>query len=176
MTRRPISTDERALWDSVAKSAKPLRRPRAAKPPITIAEKPAAKPLAAAPVIAPPVIVLPAAPKQLRVTAIERRERTRLKRGHRDIDARIDLHGMTQARAHRALLAFLRAASDDGARYVLVITGKGRSGAVDERGVLRRVVPEWLELADFRALVSGYDEAAHGHGGEGALYIRLRRG
>jgi DNA-nicking Smr family endonuclease len=175
MTRRPISLEERALWDSVAKSAKPLRLPRVAKPAAANADKLATKP-ASAPVVAPPVVAFTPAPKQLRVTAIERRERTRLKRGHRDIDARIDLHGLTQARAHRALLTFLRAASNDGARYVLVITGKGRSGAEDERGVLRRVVPDWLELADFRVLVSGYDEASQSHGGEGALYIRLRRG
>lgn len=95
----------------------------------------------------------------------------------REIDARIDLHGMTQARAHRALLSFLQRAQGDGCRYVLVITGKGKmltDGT--ERGVLRRMVPEWLALAEFRVLVTGYEEAALGHGGAGALYVRVRRG
>jgi DNA-nicking Smr family endonuclease len=111
------------------------------------------------------------------IANIERREKSRLARGHREIDARIDLHGMTQARAHRALLGFLHRSQAEGCRYVLVITGKGKIlSDGSERGVLRRIVPEWLALAEFRALVTGYEEAAIGHGGAGALYVRVRRG
>jgi DNA-nicking Smr family endonuclease len=69
-------------------------------------------------------------------------------------------------------LRFLRSAHDRDARLVLVITGKGRGG---EPGVLRRQVPQWLALPEFRGLVSGYEDAHIAHGGEGALYVRLRR-
>jgi DNA-nicking Smr family endonuclease len=108
--------------------------------------------------------------------SITRRERSQLFRGRKDIDARIDLHGMTQTRAHHALLRFLQSASGDGLTFVLVITGKGRTtGPESERGILRRQVPQWLGLPEFRSLVAGFDEAHIGHGGQGALYVRLRR-
>lgn len=102
-----------------------------------------------------------------------KRERTKLSRGRSEIDARLDLHGMTQMRAHRALSGFLQRAHHDGLTFVLVITGKGRTGG--ESGVLRRQVPEWLSLPEFRAFVVGFEEASIGHGGEGALYVRIRR-
>ena len=113
-----------------------------------------------------------------------KRERTKLSRGRSEIEARLDLHGMTQTRAHRALTGFLhrahralsgflQQAHHDGLTFVLVITGKGRSGG--ESGVLRRQVPEWLSLPEFRSLVVGFEEAGIGHGGEGALYVRIRR-
>ena len=106
---------------------------------------------------------------------IGRRERSQLSRGRKEIDARLDLHGMTQARAHRALSSFLRRARGDGLTFVLVITGKGKMGAESERGVLRRQVPHWLSLSEFRTLVVGFEEAHVGHGGEGAIYVRIRR-
>ena len=93
-----------------------------------------------------------------------------------EIDARLDLHGMTQVRAHRALFGFLQRAHGDGLSFVLVITGKGKVGVSEsERGVLRRQVPQWLALPEFRSLVVGFEEAHIGHGGEGALYVRIRR-
>ncbi len=104
---------------------------------------------------------------------LSKRERTKLSRGRSEIEARLDLHGMTQTRAHRALSGFLQRAHHDGLTFVLVITGKGRSGG--ESGVLRRQVPEWLSLPEFRAFVVGFEEAHVGHGGEGALYVRIRR-
>jgi DNA-nicking Smr family endonuclease len=83
---------------------------------------------------------------------------------------------MTQTKAHRVLLNFLLHAQTDGMSVVLVITGKGRTvGAESERGVLRRQVPQWLSLPEFRSVVIGFDEAHIGHGGEGALYVRVRR-
>ncbi len=98
--------------------------------------------------------------------------RQRVARGREPIDARIDLHGLTQAEAHAALSRFLHAASARGARLVLIITGKGtRSG----EGVLKRQVPLWLALPEFRELVIGFEGAHAAHGGEGALYVRLRR-
>ena len=177
--KRSLSEEERALWESVAKQVKPLRkRHRASKPPTApelaeahVATKPAAapKPLAAPRIIpAPRQEPPPLAP-------IGRRERSQLSRGRKEIDARLDLHGMTQTRAHGRLLTFLQRAHSDGLTFVLVITGKGKIGSESERGVLRRQVPQWLSLPEFRSLVVGFEEAHIGHGGEGALYVRVRR-
>jgi DNA-nicking Smr family endonuclease len=82
---------------------------------------------------------------------------------------------MTQARAHRALSGFLHRSHGDGLTFVLVITGKGKVGAESERGVLRRQVPQWLSQPEFRTFVVGFEEAHIGHGGAGALYVRIRR-
>ena len=177
--KRGLSDEERALWESVAKQIKPLRkRPRAPKaetapvvehPPSVVARKspPAVRPAKAAKLEASPAP--PLAP-------LGRRERLQLSRGRKEIDARLDLHGMTQTRAHRALQSFLQRAHREGMTFVLVITGKGRTvGPESERGVLRRQVPEWLSLPEFRTFVVGFEEAHIGHGGEGALYVRVRR-
>ena len=83
--------------------------------------------------------------------------------------------GTSTRRIRARLRAFLRDAHANGHRTVLVITGKGKLGAESDRGVLRRQVPQWLALPEFRALVVGFEEAHIGHGGEGALYVRLRR-
>ena len=87
---------------------------------------------------------------------------------------------MRQDAAHRTLNSFLAAEQARGSRVVLVITGKGRTAAGEWRddapGVLRRQVPMWLAAPELRAVVIGFDEAAIGHGGAGALYVRLRRG
>lgn len=179
--KRALSEEERALWDSIAKQVKPLRKKaRAAKMAASPATDAAAavrptvspKPKAAAPIVAPPKpsrLPPPLAP-------LGRRERSQLSRGRKEIDARLDLHGMTQTRAHRVLFTFLQRAHHDGLTFVLVITGKGKvGGAESERGVLRRQVPLWLSLPEFRSMVVGFEEAHIGHGGEGALYVRVRR-
>jgi DNA-nicking Smr family endonuclease len=173
--KRSLSEEERALWESVAKQAKPLRnkpaavKPQAASPDaeISAATKPAASPKPL-----PSAKTKPEAPP---LAPLGRRERSQLSRGRKEIDARLDLHGMTQTRAHRALTGFLQRAHRDGLTFVLVITGKGKTGAESERGVLRRQVPQWLSLPEFRALVVGFEEAHIGHGGEGAIYVRIRR-
>jgi DNA-nicking Smr family endonuclease len=177
--KRGLSDEERALWESVAKQIKPLRkRHRAPKPSATspeaegsVAPKPALpKPITATRILAPP------RPEPPPLAPIGRRERSQLSRGRKEIDARLDLHGMTQTRAHRMLLTFLQRAHHDGLTFVLVITGKGKVGGAEaERGVLRRQVPQWLGLPEFRSLVVGFEEAHIGHGGEGALYVRVRR-
>ena len=84
---------------------------------------------------------------------------------------------MTQAEAHGALFGFLRARQARGCKVVLVITGKGARGSDDNggRGVLKRMVPLWLGLPEFRDVIIGFESAAIGHGGEGALYVSLRR-
>jgi DNA-nicking Smr family endonuclease len=181
--KRALSEEEHALWESVAKQIKPLRRrPRVAKaqaaaPDVETpaADKPAAPPKLLSPTrtLRPPKPDVPPAPPPL--APLGRRERSQLSRGRKEIDARLDLHGMTQARAHRALSGFLQRAHGDGLTFVLVITGKGKMGSESERGVLRRQVPQWLNLPEFRSLVVGFEEAHIGHGGEGALYVRIRR-
>ena len=177
--KRGLSEEERALWDSVARQVKPLRkRHRAPKLPIASVEaesKVAPKPAASPKPQAAPLIIPPSKPEPPPLAPIGRRERSHLSRGRKEIDARLDLHGMTQTRAHRALFCFLQRAHHDGLTFVLIITGKGKMGVGSERGVLRRQVPEWLSLPEFRSLVVGFEEAHIGHGGEGALYVRVRR-
>ena len=104
-----------------------------------------------------------------------RKARRRLARGADAIDGRLDLHGLTQAQAHDALLGYLRTARGRGAKVVLVITGKGGASSYEGRGVLKRQVPMWLRLPEFREHVVGFESAGIGHGGEGAMYARLRR-
>jgi DNA-nicking Smr family endonuclease len=178
--RRALSEEERALWESVVSQTKPLRRkPRAAKAQIApaAADAPANAKTAAAPRPASPAKVPGAIkPGPPPLAPLGRRERSQLSRGRKEIDARLDLHGMTQTRAYCALSSFLQRAHSDGLSFVLIITGKGRGmGAYSERGVLRRQVPQWLSLPEFRSLVVGFEEAHIGHGGEGALYVRIRR-
>jgi len=181
MTRkRPLSEEERALWETVTRAIAPLRRRKAKIKAIEEAEQIAA-PLPAKPsrkTVAP----LPAAPAKPAgpppLAPLGRRMRQKLGRGTEAIDARIDLHGMTQADAHAALSHFLRRAQRDGARMVLVITGKGARAdgdAYSGRGVLKRQVPLWLESGELRPVVVGFESAGVGHGGAGALYVRVRR-
>ena len=177
--KRALTEEERALWESVARQAKPLRNKRriadsgaSSKPEAQPAAKAVAHPKLATPVPALPSPKKPVVPP---LAPLGRRERSQLSKGKKEIEARLDLHGMTQARAHRALSGFLHRAHDDGLTFVLVITGKGKIGAEFERGVLRRQVPQWLSQPEFRNMVVGFEEAHIGHGGAGALYVRIRR-
>jgi DNA-nicking Smr family endonuclease len=183
--RRQLTEEERALWRGVARSIKPLRPSRriVTEPSSTdIAadeKKSAERPiLPERPLRSLPVVEAPR-PRNPPLAPLDRRLKQRVARGSEPIDARLDLHGYTQARAHTALLAFLQRAQRDGARVALVVTGKG-GGRADplaprEHGVLKRQVPIWLALPEFRSLVLGFEAAHVGHGGEGALYVRLRR-
>jgi DNA-nicking Smr family endonuclease len=175
MSKRRLDPEERALWTDVTRSIKPLTRKRNV-------EKGDAAPAVPLPrVIAktkpkPAILAPPPAPRPPRAepASFGRKAKRRLARGGDAIHGRLDLHGMTQARAHDALLGFLRSSQAKGARVVLVITGKG-ADPYGERGVLKRQVPMWLRLPEFRDMVIGSETAAIGHGGEGALYVRLRR-
>jgi DNA-nicking Smr family endonuclease len=171
-SRRGLSQTERELWASFTRAVAPLRPGDPTMPAEEIPE-----PSPAAPDALPAVVQ--SRPREKAVpplTSLDRRLRQRLARGRAQIDARIDLHGRTQAEAHDALVRFLRVRRAEGARIVLVITGKGMRGLSDEeRGVLRRQVPLWLRSPQLRETVLGFAPAGPAHGGEGAFYVRLRR-
>ncbi len=112
---------------------------------------------------------------------IEPKIRRRLARRQMGVDAVIDLHGMRQEEAHQEVLGFLRNCYLNGARVVLIVTGKGAVSKQAEHdtfrrtGVLRQIVPQWLREPGLRKIVIGFEEAAPSQGGYGALYVRIRR-
>jgi DNA-nicking Smr family endonuclease len=150
------------LWREAMRSVTPLRRRAAAPsspPPATVE---ASRPNASLP--HPPLD---------RFAGIDRANAERLKRGHHRIEARLDLHGMTQSEAHRVLAEFVHASSDAGLRCVLVITGRGLDS--NGPGVLKSAVPRWLEQPGLRPQILAIAPAQPRHGGAGALYLLLRR-
>ncbi len=201
MTRRPLRPDEARLWSLVAATVRlrgtapdlapdlvpdPVPAP-AALPPVAAAPTPATRPAPARPSADALALLLssgvgarassrPAARVPARHAPpdpgpIEPVRHRRIARAREPIGGRLDLHGHDQDRARAALTAFVLRAQADGARAVLVITGKGRTGD----GVLRRRVPEWLGEAPARAAVAGVSPAEPRHGGDGALYVALKR-
>jgi DNA-nicking Smr family endonuclease len=122
----------------------------------------------------------PPPPRKPTPSGLDKHASRRLKQGRLSIDGRLDLHGMTQQEAHRALAGFVRNSAESGHKCVLVITGKGArvvSEGESERtvGILRSMVPRWLQEPDLAGLVIGYRAAFPRDGGEGALYVMLRR-
>ena len=186
-----VSGEDLELWRRVTSSARPLRdRPApaatAAEPSAPgakrgVARLPRPQPVPTAPRRAGPLLEPgpgPApAPGHAHVPGIDRRQAQRLKRGQTAIEARLDLHGHSQAQAHRELTAFLARAQDSGKRCVLVVTGRGvgKGPGVAGGGVLKREVPRWLGQPPLRARVLAFDIAQPRHGGDGALYVLLRR-
>jgi DNA-nicking Smr family endonuclease len=168
---RRLSDEDQALWQSVTRSIMPLKRRRMRRETHEGSRAPGKPP----PVLNSHPVPARPAPKAPPLMQIDRRLRQRLARGQIEIDARLDLHGRTLSEAHAALLRFLHRAQGDGAKIVLVITGKGGDTG-SGRGALRRQVPLWLALPELRAHVLGVEEAHAAHGGSGALYVRLRRG
>lgn len=171
---RLLTSGERRLWAEIARSVAPL--------PGKIAPEPEPAPPAAVQEVSTAVQPLPPAkpgkPRPKPLAPLEPKTVRALARGTRAPDAVIDLHGLTQAEAHRALAGFLTRSQRVGHRVVLVVTGKGRASdgpEPAERGILRRMVPHWLSLPDARATVLGWQEAGPRQGGAGALYVRLRR-
>lgn len=173
-------TPDHELWQRVTETIKPLRARRRLTPkpkpkaPPTTPEKPV-KPRGTAPSPATPA-AKPAMPA-LSTTAtpgIDKRTSQRLGRGQLDIEARLDLHGLTQDEAHARLGGFIRRSVAAGKRCVLVITGKGFK-PTGETGVLRQSVPRWLNEPDMRRAIVALRSAQPKDGGEGALYVLLRR-
>lgn len=168
--KRPLRPEELKVWSLVAGTVHPLPgrvapAPEAPPPPATAAgDAPARVPIAAVPKREAPR-------PRAGVEGIEPNRRHRIVRDREAIGARLDLHGYDQDRARAVLEAFLRRAWDEGYRAVLVITGKGVQGD----GVLRRRTPEWLAAPHLTEVVAGIAEAHRRHGGEGALYVALKR-
>ncbi len=195
--RRPrnLSPEERALWDSVARQAKPLAAaPRVvASPPATPAPQGPRTSHAPGPALPRFAVgekvdhrrdhdLLPALSQQLSKAPVrmDARAHKRLTRGKLRPEARIDLHGMTLAQAHPALMSFIIGEHASGTRLCLVITGKGKARDFEapmpvRMGALRYSVPQWLRLPPLAGLVLQITQANIRHGGEGALYIYLRR-
>ncbi|MEM6495181.1 MAG: Smr/MutS family protein [Pseudomonadota bacterium] len=193
-----LNKEDQELWQAFSKSVKPLERqkhigktaaksesagdsretkrtnehnrPRTKSATTAAGEKPNRIPA--------PVKIAP------NLNQFDDRKVRRLNSGRLQVEARLDLHGMRQNEAHAALRRFLHSASSKDYRTVLIITGKGyaRAGEADsedyvsdrERGVLRRMLPNWLEQPEFRSIVVGYTSAGPRHGGDGAFYVQLR--
>ena len=180
--RRLLRPEELELWLHVLRDVKPMPGNEqavelAAPPPPIPAEQPPKTPAVQATPAAIPQKPRSSLPP---LAPLERRLRQKLSRGQRDVDAALDLHGLRQDEAHAMLRHFLYGAHSDGARLVLIVTGKGRSSRpdssiFDEIGILRRNVPHWLGAPELRRIVLSVEEATATHGGAGALYVRLRR-
>jgi DNA-nicking Smr family endonuclease len=198
--RHRLGPEERRLWERVAASTRPLRSetseavspvprdPRKvsglAGDTVSIESASARRganrsPLGAAPDRLIPSSFADAAPVGWRQAGLDRRTAERLRKGARAPDGRIDLHGMTADRAHRASLRFLADSLSRGHRVVLVITGKGRTddpgGPGVAQGVLRSSLPAWLRASPLGHSIVGIYQAHRRHGGEGAFYVYLKR-
>ncbi len=174
------SAEELALWHKVAETVKPLhKRPPAPSAAVTPAVRPRIVAKAAQVPVTPHHHAERPKPKALdpletgRLADMDRRTGDRFRRGRMEIEASLDLHGMTRERAHGVLRRFIFQAEARGQRCLLVVTGKGRAGP--DSGVLRRAVPLWLNDADIRPLILAVTPAQRHHGGEGALYVLIRR-
>jgi DNA-nicking Smr family endonuclease len=179
---RALPHGEAELWRSAMRDVRPLqRRPKtAAAPPDAPPEMPPPRRSAA---IAAPAS-RPLAPlEDGRAPGLDKRTAERLKRGRYPIEARLDLHGMVQEEAHRALTGFVAEAAARGQRCVLVITGKGLRRLAEAQeaplsgdlGILRAAVPRWLGEPALRPHILAVTAAQPRHGGGGALYVLLRR-
>lgn len=191
---RRASAAEKALWRHVNRETEPLPGREAEATPLPEIAPPAPPPPSPPAPSPPPAVARPAAPPRplpvppahqgrgATVAGLDRRTADRLRKGKLAIEARIDLHGMTQERAHAALDQFIAAAAERGLRAVLVITGKGGGGGasdapwpVQRPGVLRANVPRWLNEQPNAPRVLAFTEAQPQDGGAGALYVLLRR-
>ena len=164
-SRRVTSEEERALFHEVLRQAKPLRKKRACGSAPDSRVPSHTPPRSPRPIPPPPPKLPVYAPHQPPVIGGHRD--AHLRRGRLEPEARIDLHGLTQEQAFRALIRFFSRARGLDQRIVLVITGKG--------GILKRMMPRWLAEPELAPLVSGLSPAHVKHGGGGAFYVALRR-
>lgn len=180
---RRLSAEEIELWLNVTKGV--ARRPGSRLPQLPNAAEARPRNMGKTPEIAAqkPIATVsertspPPPPSPPTLAPLERRLRQKLARGRAAPEAAIDLHGMRRQEAFIALRQFLTHAQIEGARLVLVVTGKGERGALGEGapGILRQSVPHWLREPAYHAIVVGFEEAQRPHGGAGAFYVRLRR-
>ena len=97
----------------------------------------------------------------------------KLRLGHYDIEARLDLHRFTVAEARTEIWSFFKEARRLGLRTLLITHGKGfgnkeKSGS----GVLKGYVNRWLtDIEDVQAFHSAQPQ----HGGTGSVYVLLRK-
>lgn len=182
--RKNLSQEDRILWGKVARSARALpgkavdlaEFDEIAIETETAVQKKSNKTgrISVSDMVVTEQIVLQSIPNHKTTHhPLEKPVKRKLAKGRLQLEARIDLHGLVQSEAHMMLHNFLLRAHERGLRHVLIITGKGTSMGSD--GALKRAVPMWFSLPEFRYLISSYEPAARGHGGDGALYVRLSR-
>ena len=174
--RRRLTDAERALWHRVTAKIAPIKRTHTQPPVTPRLDRVESKQIEAPHEITSNDLKANAVTKQ---NHIDKKTAQRLKRGKFPIDGKIDLHGMTQKQAYGALLRFIEFSRINGRRMVIVVTGKGwnpdAAGSEQAVGVLRRMVPRWLESPPFTQHVAGITDASLKHGGSGALYVLLRK-
>jgi DNA-nicking Smr family endonuclease len=169
--KRPLRHDEAVLWAKVAATVRPAAG-RSVPVALVQSAAPPAPPVKVRAAKGPHPVVSPAStPTAPGPRSIEPGRMRRIAREREGMGPRLDLHGLNQDEARARLNAFLARAHADGWRAVMVITGKGTRGD----GVLRRYTPEWLAAPNLRHIVAGVAEAHRRHGGEGALYVALKR-
>lgn len=169
--RRELTPEDTELWRYVTRHVNPYHGSRH-----VVDETPAPPVETRKPAVmrSPEPVKSPAPQPALsvgRVADMDRRTAKRLKRGELPVDGRLDLHNLTLDQAHSALTGFIRGAYSRGARCVVVVTGKGKSG----EGKIRRETPLWLNQAALRPLVLAVTEARNHDGGSGAFYVLLKR-
>lgn len=172
--RRSLSPDEVRIWRAVVRDVAPLPGRDAALPEEALPPPVVTPPPLPEPPVFPPLKSVAAPLPSLRhgsSPGVDKRTAQRLQRGDMVVDARLDLHGLSQDSAHAALLSFVGRAYESGRRCLLVITGKGREGG----GVLRAQVPRWLNDSPLRERVLSFSYARPRDGGDGALYILVKR-
>jgi len=169
----PLCPEDRMLWETVVRDVRPL----SSCLPVRNDSDPVlqSKPETAAAEVSFAGQLSPSGKniRSHRLNAFDSTVHRKIARGRLHIEARVDLHGLTQKQAYSLLLHFVQSAQYRGLRHVLVITGKGASSGGD--GILRQAVPHWLATVPFRVCVNAFESAARHHGGHGALYVRLRR-
>lgn len=184
MTRRRLSPDEQTLWHALTRSVRALRRDPAPRAPITeqtpdpVAESAPASPRIKGRIPPPrPLPAPPPAPRREPVAMLDGRWEKRIRSGAIQPERSIDLHGHNLAGAHAVLNVALADALRDGLRVLLVVTGKPRPGRIppEGRGAIRAEIGDWLDRSPFADRIASVRIAHPRHGGDGALYIILRR-